>query len=266
VALDRTVRARHDLDWLPPSFKALRWMVVGTVWAGVGGLLGALILFAKHGFIVYGKGIAVLFAGGYVAGDRAARMVLRNRLGKLARGEVDLSKLKQEQDGELLHVRGRIKAKETLSPLLGEGGAVYRRVVFTVGSERWVHEAAVDFHLVDSTGERVLVQVDGAHLVVPDPKRTRIEGETARNVFDLTLDPALRQNAERAGVRIGRADKGAIVAGEVVLRDGDEVEIVGVKTRSIDPTVEMRLMRDTPERATLRSGHELPLIISPVAA
>ena len=52
----------------------------------------------------------------------------------------------------------------------------------------------------------------------------------------------------------------------IQLRDGDEVEVVGVKTRSIDPTVEMRLMRDTPERATLRSGKELPLIVSPVAA
>jgi hypothetical protein len=266
VTLDRTVRARHDLDWLPGSFKALRWAVVGTVWAGVGGLLGALILFAKHGFIVYGKGIAVLFAGGYVAGDRAARAVLRGRLNKLARGGVDLSKLKQEADGELVHVRGRIKARETLQPLLGDGPAVYRRVVFSVGGERWVHEAAVDFHLVDATGERVLVQVAGAHLVAPEPKRTKIEGETAHSIFELTLDPQLRKSADSAGVRIGRADKSAISAGEIVLRDGDEVEVVGVKTRSIDPTVEMRLMRDTPERATLRSGKELPLIVSPVAA
>jgi hypothetical protein len=209
----------------------------------------------------------VLFAGGYVAGDRAARAVLRGRLNKLARGGVDLSNLKQEADGELVHVRGRIKAKETLQPLLGEGPAVYRRVVFSVGGERWVHEAAVDFHLVDvATGERVLVQVAGAHLVAPEPKRARIEGETAHSIFELTLDPQLRKNADSAGVRIGRADKSAISAGEVLLRDGDEVEVVGVKTRSIDPTVEMRLMRETPERATLRSGKELPLIVSPVAA
>ncbi len=257
------MRAKQDLDWLPPSFKAIRWMVAGTIWAGVGGLLTALIVFAKHGLYFYGKGIAVLFAGGYVAGDRAARAVLRGRLSKLAHGHIDLQKLKQEADGELVHVRGRVKAKETLSGVLDDAvRAVYRRVVFNVGSERWVHEAAVDFQLVDDSGEAVRVEVEGAHLVTVEPKRRRVEGETARAVFDLTLDPELRNNAD--GVRIGRSDKGAITAGEIVLRDGDEVEVVGYKSRSVDPTIEMRLERDTPIRATLRSGRELPLIVPPV--
>jgi hypothetical protein len=265
VALDRTVRARQDLDWLPPSFKAIRWVVAGAIWTGVGGLLTALIVFAKHGLYFYGKGIALLFAGGYVAGDRAARAVLRGRLSKLAHGHIDLNTLKQEPDGELVHVRGRVKARETLCGVLDdETRAVYRRVVFNVGSERWVHEAAVDFQLVDDSGEAVRVEVEGAHLVAPEPKRRRIEGERARAIFDLTLDPELR--ATSAGITIGRSDKGSIVAGEIMLRDGDEVEVVGYKTRSVDPTIEMRLERDTPMRATLRSGRELPLIVSPVRA
>ena len=125
---------------------------------------------------------------------------------------------------------------------------------------------SVTFADIDTSGVADLSGHAGAHLVAPEPKRAKIEGETAHSIFELTLDPQLRRNADSAGVRIGRADKSVISAGEVVLRDGDEVEVVGVKTRSIDPTVEMRLMRDTPERATLRSGKELPLIVSPVAA
>jgi len=265
VTLERTVRAKHDLDWLPPSFRAIRWAVAGTIWTGIGALLTALLMFAKHGFYFYGKGIAVLFAGGYVAGDRAAKAVLRGRLGKLAHGQVDLARLKQEADGELVHVRGRVKARETVGALLGdqEARGVYRRVVFSVGTDRWVHEAAVDFQLVDEQGERVMVEVEGARLVTADPKRRRIEGERAREVFELTLDPALRTRPD-GSVRVGRADKGVIVAGEILLQDGDEVEVVGYKSRSVDPSIESRLERDTPMRATLRAGRELPLIVSPL--
>jgi hypothetical protein len=47
---------------------------------------------------------------------------------------------------------------------------------------------------------------------------------------------------------------------------GDEVEIVGYKTRTIDPTLAGRLPREAPLRATLRSGRELPLLVAPVHA
>jgi hypothetical protein len=52
-------------------------------------------------------------------------------------------------------------------------------------------------------------------------------------------------------------------AGEVVLREGELVEVVGYKTRVVDETISDRLERDTPLRATLRGGKELPLLISP---
>ena len=29
--LERTVSGTHDLDWLPPHLKAVRWAVAGTV-------------------------------------------------------------------------------------------------------------------------------------------------------------------------------------------------------------------------------------------
>jgi hypothetical protein len=41
--------------------------------------------------------------------------------------------------------------------------------------------------------------------------------------------------------------------------------VVGYKARVVDQTVASRLARDTPMRASLRSGRLLPLLISRVA-
>ena len=267
MVLDRTHRARHDLDWLPPSFKVIRWSVAGTLWGAMAGLLGSALVFAKPGFFVYGKGLAVLFAGGYYAGDRAAKAVLRGRLAKLAHGRLDLNKLANATDGELVHVRGRIKAENTFPAVMSEDRVVYRRVVFAIGGERWVHEAAEDFRLVDGSGENAMVQVAGAHLIAPEPKRRKIEGELSKTIIDLTLGPELRGRDDlklkQSYAGYGR-NRGQIAAGELVLRDGDEVELVGYKTRSVDVTVQERLARETPLRATLRSGKDLPLLVAPV--
>jgi hypothetical protein len=56
---------------------------------------------------------------------------------------------------------------------------------------------------------------------------------------------------------------GPVSAAETVLTDGQVVEIVGYKSRTVDPTIVERLERETPLRATLRGGKELPLLISP---
>jgi hypothetical protein len=261
MVLERTVRAKDDLDWLPPSFKAIRWTVAGTLWTGMVGVLGASLAFLKPGFFIMGKGIAVLFAGGYYAGDRAAKAVLRARLKALAHGQVDLTRLQRAEDGELVHVRGRVKAERVLSGVLSDERAVYRRLVFNVSGERWVHEAAEDFRLVDETGETAIVEVQGARLIVPEPKQQRVEGDVAQRVIALTVDP----NQElRMLARFRYGDRGnSISAGELLVREGDEVEIVGYKTRSVDQRVTERLARDTPLRATLKGGRGLPLLVAP---
>jgi hypothetical protein len=259
---ERTERAKHDLDWLPPQFKALRWMVAGGLWTGLAALVVAIAAVAKYSFIVYGKGLAVLAAGGYYAGDRAARAVLRRRLHKLARGDVDLSSLKSEADGELVHVRGRVRARETLNGFLTPERAVYRRMVFAVGAERWVHEAAVDFLLVDAAGEAVLVEVSAARLIAADARRQKLEGPQATDVLALSHG---RAASLEAGLTVRQKNRVQVTAGEVLVRDGDEIEIVGYKSRSVDPTVEARLARDTPIRTSLRGGRELPLLIAPIA-
>ncbi len=61
-----------------------------------------------------------------------------------------------------------------------------------------------------------------------------------------------------------RLPSSPVDASEILLRDGDLVEVVGYKSRTVDPRVQSRLERDTPMRATLRTGRELPLLISPI--
>jgi hypothetical protein len=228
------------------------------MWTGLIGGVVALSVVAHVQLFVFGKGLAVLAAGGYVAGDRAARGVLRGRLRKLAHGAVDLSRLPAEADGELVHVTGKVRA-------LGGSQGVYQRMVFSFdGATRVVHETAQDFWLVGQ-GEPVLVDVGEARLLA-DGKQQSIDGTLPRALELETLARPLltdrtlqhRDQRRQKGKRIG-----AVRVSEYVLRDGDDVEIVGYKSRTIDPTVAMRMERETPFRATLRGGKALPLLIVP---
>ncbi len=256
--MQRTHLYKHDLDWLPPSYRAIRWTVAGGIWTVLIGGVAALSIVSHVYVWAFGKGLAVLAAGGYVAGDRAARGVLRGRLRKLARGAVDLSRLPAEADGELVHVSGKVRA-------LGGTAAVYRRLVFSFdGATRIVHETGDDFWLVGD-GEPVRVEVAEARLLA-DGKPQTFGGDTAR-ALELESVAATHLSDRTLQLRAQRRQKGKRVAGvrvaEYVLRDGDVVEILGYKSRTIDPTVAMRMERDTPFRATLRGGAQLPLLIVP---
>src|SRR6185312_16149916 len=258
ATMERTHLLRHDLDWLPPGYRAVRWVVAGGLWTTmIGGLVGLGVV-VHVPFYAFGKGLAVLAAGGAVAGDRAARGVLRGRLRKLARGAVDLSRLPAEPDGELVHVSGKVRA-------LGADKAVYQRVVFSFdGQTRAVRETAQDFWLVGQ-GEPVLIEVADARLLA-DGKATTIEAEDPRaREFETLARPlanVLRRTLENRDKRRAKGKKlGKVRINEFALRDGDEV--LGYKTRTIDPTMAMRLERDTPYRAALRGGKNLPLLIAP---
>lgn len=264
--MQRTHLARHDLDWLPSSLKAVRWTVAGSIWTGIAGLVLGVGLLPGKGFHFYffGKSLAVLIGGGYYAGDKAARAVLRRRLSKLAHGDVDLQRLRNEADGELLHVRGRVVAKEKIPMLIDDTEqVVYRRVLFELDGTRVIHEAASDFWVVDDSGERALVEVEGARVVVADPKKYDCLESVENRLLALPMPQEMEKLVLARRQRQLKNKKVPVLqAGEWALRDGDQVEIVGFKSRTVDPTVAMRLERDTPMRATLRAGRELPLIIS----
>ena len=242
--MERTVPAREDLDWLPPSFKALRWTLTGASWTVAVGVLALIVLFVRHGFFLFWwKPLAALLAGGGYVGDRASRAMLRRRMRGLAHGSVDLSKLRNQADGELVHVTGRVRAGETLPALVSQRRCVLQRVDFALDRERWVHESGRDFWLVDPKGESVRVEVEGARLIAPQPQ-----------LGPMSATPFLRLT----GFSHASFAEGA----ETVIQDGDEVDIVGYKTQSVDPTVAV-MPRETPLRATLRSGKLLPLLVSP---
>jgi len=261
VALDRTRPASKDLDWLPPSFKALRWTVAGTLWTGMATLLIAVFLMSRHGFIwVYAKGIALLFAGGLYAGDRAARAVVRRRLVALSHGDVALERLGQEADGELVHVRGKVRAGQTLPSIFGGAPVVLRRVLVHYDGGRWVNESGCDFWLVGADGEAVLVEVSNARLISGEPSLVKVSGEILDAAYALTQEASMRVPTDR---NLKIHPRNPVTAGEVVISDGDEVEVVGYKSRTVDMTIEARMERETPMRVTLRAGKELPLLVSP---
>lgn len=241
--MERTIPARDDLDWLPPSIKALRWTVTGAAWSASAALMLAIIFFLRHGFLLFWwKPVLAMIAGGGYVGDRASRAVVRRRMRALAHGSVDLAKLRNQTDGELVHVIGRVRAGEKLRALVSGRECVMQRVDFTLDRDRWVHEAARDFWLVDDGGETVRVEVDGARLVAPD-----------RQLAPLDATPFQKL--------LGLSGFAAAMGAEFVIEDGDQVEVVGYKTQSADPTV-AALPRELPLKATLRGGRMLPLLVS----
>jgi hypothetical protein len=275
---------KQDLDWLPPNLQMVRKVVSRTIWTGaIGAGVASIALPHLHLAGLVGGFTKAMFVGGVFAGDRAARSLLRRRLIKLTHGQLDLSRLRQEPDGELVHVRGRVRAGRHLPGVFDPSvRAVYRRLRLFLGDElpvlRWIHEAAVDFSLVDERGEAVTVQVQGARLVVADPKLVRLgdcDPEVERILALLPMAANAHAWLARRDARVQRGKpllrsparghwRGdfRLAVGEALLRDGDEIEVVGYKSRVVDPTLAARLERDIPLRATLRSGRELPVILS----
>jgi hypothetical protein len=250
--LDRTEPAGQDLAWLPSHLRALRLGTTAALWSGTALAATAAALFSGGALLHFAL---VLGAGGLVASERLARAMSMQRLRKLARGDVDLARLSHQADGELVHVRGRVSARTTLPGFLHGTPAVYRRMTFRLAGARLVHHAAVDFDLIDDTQQPVTIEVAGARLLAPELESAEYP---AARFHSQPLTPSL------ARVMATRMPSSPVDASEILLRDGDLVEVVGYKSRTVDPRVQSRLERDTPMRATLRTGRDLPLLISPL--
>ncbi len=246
--MSRTHALRADLAWVPRHARRAGRAVKGATWVAVGvaGVVGVALspvsAFLMQGALVGGAGAVAL-------ADRAARNMLQRRLAKMAAGELALADLDTREEGELVVVRGRIEAETTLQGFLLETAGVYRRMTFRARGT-WVHEAAVDFTLVDDQGTRILVQTAGARWLTPSR--------------ELVTYPGSRFQKEDAPPQIRHVAAGrpTVEAIERVLPVGTQVQIVGYKTVTPDATGTQRDYRHPPERATLRSGPELPLVIT----
>lgn len=257
LAVQRTHRLRDDRDWLPAGVRRAGWLVSGAVWGGAGVAIAGAVAVAPAVLVLW-KGLLLGGVGAALAGERAGHLAFRRRLTKLTRGEVELADVGRREEGELVVVRGTIApARETigepvtLTGVVRDRPGVYRRLIFEPG-RAWVHEAAVDFALVDERGHRVLVQAGGARWLVPTPELVTYPAWR----FDHDLVPARVRELVRAS---GRP---AIEAVERILPVGARVQVVGYKTQSADVSGDVMGYREAPQRATLRSGPTLPLVIT----
>ena len=247
--LDRTEPVSRRLDWLPRPLRATRWSVSSGIWAGTGLLLAGSLAVAPW-LLFYWQALCLVGVGGGVLGERAGAYALRRRLQLLSRGKASLDRMGNEEDGAVVQVRGKVRAAEKLESILHRVPAVYRRLVVEVAGRRYQHEAAMVFDVVDTDGGWVRVFPAGARWLGPVPELM----EYPWAAFD-GATPSLRK------VLKGQPG-GRFKAIETVLRDGDEVTVVGQKTRVADPTGSPALYRDAPQRGALRSSRGWPLIVA----
>jgi len=247
--LDRTEPASRRLDWLPHRLRATRWSVSGGIWAGTGLLIAGSVAVAPW-LLFYWQALCLVGVGGGVLGERAGAYALRRRLELLSRGEASLDELADAEDGEVVQVRGKVRAGETLESVLHRVPGVYRRLVVEVAGRRYQHEAAVAFDVVDGGGGWVRVFPAGARWLGPAPELM----DYPWAAFD-GATPSLRKVLKQQ-------PGGRFKAIETILRDGDEVTVVGQKTRVADPTGNPALYRDAPQRGALRSTRGWPLIVA----
>lgn len=254
IALDRTEPAARQYAWLPPSLRARRRLVTGAIWAATGTLVAGGVALMPVVTLSW-KLLTLLGVGGGILGQRAGSAMVRRHVARLAHGEVSLARVHEEAEGEVVYVRGRVRAEPDLllQGLLHGVPGVYRRVVFRVGGTRWIHEAAVPFDVVDEHGAWIRVQPHGARLLAPVAELV----DYPANVFT-----GPRVTRSLAAVMGGRMVD-TVQASELVVRDGDEVELVGHKSQTADVTGHGGSFREPPQRALLRSGDVLPLLITP---
>lgn len=226
--------------------------MTGAVWGlTAAGVLGSIAIWPGPVFLLW-KGVTAGAAGAMVAGERMGRMALRRKLGQLAAGEVELASLDERREGELVVVEGVIAAEATLRGVITDAPGVYRRMVFDTKSVKYVHEAAMNFALVDNAGKRILVEAAGARWITP--RRELVSYPRVR--FDEDNTPA--------SVSALLPAKPQVEAIEDVLAPGTRVQVVGYKTASADVSGRVVDYRLPPQRATLRSGPALPLVITAV--
>jgi hypothetical protein len=249
--MQRTHRFRADRAWLPRGVRGARTMVSGGIWASASAAIMGAVLFGGPAVYVMWKGLVLAGAGAAAAGERAGHAMMRRQLRRMARGDIELAEMSARPEGELVVVRGTVQSETLLDGVLVDVRGVYRRMVFDPGV-RWVHEAAVDFTLVDERGQYILVQAAGARWMVP----TR----------ELVTYPAERfeRDGVPAEVRALVRGQATVEATERVLAPGTQVQVVGYKTASADVGGEFVDYREPPQRPTLRSGPDLPLVITAV--
>jgi hypothetical protein len=253
LAVQRFHRLSHDRDWLPPAIKrSQKWTSATTVAAaGAGTAALGLTLVAPFAALLLWKGVALGGIAGFWAGRGAGQRRLRRDVLRMASGEIPLSDLEKHNDGELVVAKGVVKPLDPLlRGILNETEGVYRRAVFH-SRGKWVHEAAVDFALLDAQGTELVVHAAGARWLAPERECFEYPVAQIRQRIDATSK--LHEYFENTGERVS--------AFEHVLQVGEEVQVVGYKSRTADSTGTFADYRLPPQRISLQSGPDIPLLV-----
>jgi hypothetical protein len=150
-----------------------------------------------------------------------------------------------EPDGRVISLVGRARGEARLAaPLGGERciGVALECVDTTPG----VVESLYDFDLVDEEGRAIPIKVASGRLFGPPNARIYGDAEGRLLVGSLDLPVGARPTSYA-----------------LVVRDGDVVEVVGVKTTFVDPT--QAGLRQAPFRVGLASSATHPLLVRPIA-
>lgn len=259
MTLERTHSLTEDQKWLPWHLRYMSYLPVLVAVAILMGLtLPRLAQLGVPSRILIGA--SIFFSVGLAFGFTAFRRYVQRRWVHMVHDEIALRPIGEWADGERVHIRGRILAVNGITSVIQQSPCVYRRVTFSFPAHSqnesvWIHEAAEDFVLVDEWGEQIRVEVAQSRLIAPSSK-----GKLAAP--DLAARLVLYAESVRGRVNLFQSTL-AVLANEFFLSDGDHVDIVGCKNRYLDPSISMRLDRETPMRVVLRGNSAQPLLIAP---
>jgi hypothetical protein len=229
--VERTsIGKRDELEWLPEQAQASKRTVnkwswgLGTVAMFVGSYL--CVMSHLQGAAAIGAWLVFLIVTGPGANLITNRIAGRRAMERLRRLATDTEHLHQLGGiGDGELVRARGRVKLRAAEELAP--PMPPGAVFVRRRTKTeVQERAIDFSLVDETLGEVWVDVGSARLLHPSGEQERL--------------------------------------GDLTLRVGDQVEVLGWKSRTIDPSLGDRLDRQDPVRVVLRAGRSLPLLIVPI--
>jgi hypothetical protein len=244
-----------------------RGAFAGAVWTSfagsslLAGLAGGLPLLLPGALL-----LGWLAASAYVIGDGTIQRALRARLYRRLRyGSHELAELLQHAERGLVCARGRIHAEKHLQGVLTSEPAVYRRLFFRAGTgEIVLHEAAVDFWLVQSSG-RLAVRTAGSQFVTPVAALQEQAGDLSRALLELPTYPELEDELRwRCACTQNGVPVPPLRAGEFLLREGDEVLVIGRSEVHSSVDLGGQLPRAEMLSPTLTAGRVLPLLLVPL--
>ena len=196
--------------------------------------------------------IASLLTG--VLGERGVRALTLRRLRSYAHHISHFAQLEPLADSELVSVRGRATVvSSTVQGALCGQPALCCSVDIAMGDFAICHQSAVDFYLEDPHGQRILIRTADAQLSCPNIALSTVHSRDLREILAEFVPHAIDRLVD---------DDIHVRAGQYVLRPGDDVTILGYKTRIVDHRMSERLARDEPYRMALESGPETPVLIA----